>query len=151
MERPALELYFPNLRDAGYVVTSMATPSYNCIAWAAGDDQRWWQPPIDFGHFYWPSEAPTTYVLSSFIQAFALYGYEPGANDNLEPRCEKVALYVDADGLPTHMARQLDSGMWTSKLGEWEDIEHNTLAALESEYYGTVAQILKRPREGTQG
>jgi hypothetical protein len=35
-------------------------------------------------------------------------------------------------------------GEWTSKLGNWEDIEHKTLAALEGEFYGKVVQILKR-------
>ncbi len=66
--------------------------------------------------------------------------------DNLEPGGEKVAIYAGADRLPTHMARQLISGARTSKVGEWDDGEHHTLAALEGEYYGTVAQILKRAR-----
>jgi len=146
MQKSHLERSFPNLRDGGYVVTSATTPTYNCIAWAAGDDQQWWQPPIDFGNFYWPPGAPTAYALSSFTQAFALYGYEASDTDSFESGFEKVAIYVGSDGLPTHMARQLESGVWTSKLGEWEDIEHGTLAALEGEYYGTFAQILKRVR-----
>ncbi len=44
-----------------------------------------------------------------------------------------------------HVARQLKEGMWTSKLGPDEDIEHNTLDALEGELYGAVTQVLKRP------
>jgi hypothetical protein len=38
------------------------------------------------------------------------------------------------------------SGKWTSKIGELEDIEHDGLSALEGKAYGTLAQILKRPR-----
>ena len=61
-----------------------------------------------------------------------------------------MALYGDAGGAPTHVARQLPSGAWTSKLGDWEDIEHQTLASLEERpgaapAYGKVARILKRP------
>lgn len=56
---------------------------------------------------------------------------------------QKVAFFVGANGVPTHAARQLPSGLWTSKLGEWEDIEH-TLHALEGDIYGTVALLLKR-------
>jgi hypothetical protein len=57
---------------------------------------------------------------------------------------EKVALFADPAGIPTHAARQLASGQWTSKLGQAEDIEHE-LRALEGEIYGVVALILKRP------
>ncbi len=56
---------------------------------------------------------------------------------------EKVALFVDAAGMPTHAARQVNSGAWTSKLGNSEDIEHE-LRALEGDIYGTVRLILKR-------
>jgi len=46
--------------------------------------------------------------------------------------------------VPTHAARQLENGRWTSKLGELEDIEHD-LHHLASGAYGAVVQILKRP------
>ena len=57
------------------------------------------------------------------------------------------ALYTDAQGTPTHAARQLESGDWTSKLGKSVDIRHSTLAALGGEMYGRVAFLLRRPRE----
>ena len=28
----------------GYRITSPITRSYNCFAWAAGEDDRWWNP-----------------------------------------------------------------------------------------------------------
>ncbi|MCI0637958.1 MAG: hypothetical protein L0Y72_23715 [Gemmataceae bacterium] len=40
--------------------------------------------------------------------------------------------------MPTHAARQLPTGRWSSKLGPSEDIEHD-LHALEGEIYGTIA------------
>ncbi len=65
---------------------------------------------------------------------------------------EKIAIYVDTDGVPTHAARQLPDGSWTSKLGDWEDIQHQTLEALETGNdkahqelgYGKVAKIMRR-------
>jgi hypothetical protein len=63
---------------------------------------------------------------------------------------EKIALYADKNGLPSHAARQLPSGTWTSKLGPMEDIEHLMLEALEdaagtTSAYGKVALIVRRP------
>jgi hypothetical protein len=74
-------------------------------------------------------------------------GYEECATDELEPGFEKVVIYMDEDGFPTHAARQLENGNWTSKLGGWEDIEHTSLSCLEGTdlAYGTVAVILRRP------
>ena len=46
----------------------------------------------------------------------------------------KVVLYADGNEW-THAARQLPSGRWTSKLGDYEDIEHDTLDGFE-EHYG---------------
>jgi hypothetical protein len=45
----------------------------------------------------------------------------------------------------THAARQLDNGKWTSKLGQLEDIEHESLEALSGAVYGSVVQVLKKP------
>ncbi|TAF36353.1 MAG: hypothetical protein EAZ69_10585 [Oscillatoriales cyanobacterium] len=52
-------------------------------------------------------------------------------------------LKIDSNGIPTHAARQLANGKWTSKLGWLEDIEHE-LDGLTGDRYGVVGQILKR-------
>lgn len=84
--------------------------------------------------------------MECFVTTFSKYGYQPCESDDLEAGYEKVAIYVDSTGTPTHMARQLGSGTWTSKLGKLEDIEHTTLEQLEGEKsYGSAYQILKRP------
>jgi hypothetical protein len=48
--------------------------------------------------------------------------------------------------MPTHAALQLESGLWTSKLGEFEDINHLTPNAVAGPVYGGVLCYLERPR-----
>jgi hypothetical protein len=86
------------------------------------------------------------YNLTSYSRVFAVRGYTPCDTGELEQGYEKIAIYADSMGIPTHAARQKESGVWMSKLGELEDIEHETLGALEGPGYGVVAQIMKRPR-----
>ena len=145
MPRDDLERSFPGLAAGRYRVTSPASTVYNCAACAAGDTERWWDPSGG-GGYYWPSGLPRAHSLTSLIAAFATEGYEPCDDGRSEAGGEKVALYADEHGWPTHVARQLPSGLWTSKLGVSEDIEHDTPAALEGDLYGRVAQYLRRQR-----
>jgi hypothetical protein len=142
------EAHFPNLTRGEYEVTSEESPYYNCIAHAAGKDDNWWWP--DDLPAYWPDGHNKTETVEAF-KAYATVGffYDGNHNCELEVGIEKIAIYVDRDGVPTHAARQLDDGTWTSKLGEWEDIQHNTLDAMEDDGdlglgYGKVAVILRR-------
>ena len=138
-----LEQLFPGLTPSTYRVTSPQTPEYNCIAWAAQDDSRWWWPaPPPFS--YWPPGVPREESLDAFIQAYMTLGYICCDEEHLEPEYEKIAIYVDNDGKPTHASRQLASGTWTSKLGKLEDIEHS-FDGLDNSGYGRAVQILKRP------
>ena len=89
-------------------------------------------------------------TLASFQAVFEGMGYFECESDALEAGYEKIAIFVDDEGVPTHAARQLNSGAWTSKLGDWEDIEHDSLAALENaalmnSLYGAVALVMRRP------
>lgn len=138
-----IERDFPNLSANGYEITSPDTINYNCIAWAAGDDQRWWWPDsqnID----YWPEGVPREVTVEAFQQAFQTIGYEVCADDTIEPGYQKIAIYADSHGKPTHIARQLENGKWTSKLGQDEDIEHENLPGLAGVIYGNVVVIMKR-------
>ena len=142
--RHPIENYFPRLRVGDYQITSPESEAYNCIAWAAGQSDLWWEPdPFDL--YFWPPEAPRNLTLGAYVKAFGVLGYVPSQNSDLEPGFEKVAIYTDLMGKPTHAARQLPSGNWTSKLGELEDIEHETLDCLSGSSYGSVALLLKRP------
>lgn len=142
MSEENLRKTFPKLAPAGYGVTSEETVEYNCIAWAAGDSARWWWPVKEY---YWPSEAPLEETLDAFAVAYRTLGYAACPDGTLEAGFEKVALYADATGTPTHAARQLENGRWSSKLGELEDIEH-TLEGLEGAAYGVPRLFMKRRR-----
>ena len=140
-----LEVLFPGLRGTDYRVTSPPDRKYNCIAWAAGDLRRWWwpDPPPDDEGYHWPHGVGNEETVVAFVAAFAALGYEPCAEEGPAAGWEKVALYATADGVPTHAARQLAGGRWTSKLGRAEDIEHE-LRTLEGADYGKVVRILRR-------
>jgi hypothetical protein len=138
-----LESVFPHLTPFNHSITSPVSSDYNCIAWAAGDTERWWWPLA--GSFaYWPSNVPVQETLDAFIKAFGTLGFIPCESQNIEHGHEKIAMYVDDTGKPTHAARQLTNGRWTSKLGQGQDIEHE-LEGLTGAVYGVVAQVLKRP------
>jgi hypothetical protein len=64
-----------------------------------------------------------------------------------EPGYEKITIYVK-DSTPAHVARQLPSGEWTSKLGGGHDIRHEQLSGLEGDEYGEAVAHLKRRIEG---
>lgn len=142
------EAYFPRLTRTRYRVTSPRTPDYNCIAHAAGRSDSWWWPEEAPG-VTWPNGVAKEATVSAFVEAFAQDGYEECSSSEPEEGFEKIALYVDLDGVPTHAAHQLPDGRWSSKLGEWEDIEHDTLEALEDYNqlglgYGAVGRLLRR-------
>jgi hypothetical protein len=140
-----IEARFPGLRNSAFRVTSPATRDYNCIAWAAGDTTHWWWPDIDTENdaIYWPAGVVLEETLDAFMAAFATLGYAPASGEEAEPGFEKVALFANG-AVPTHAARQLASGRWTSKLGLREDIEHD-LHAVSGDPYGSVVLLLKRP------
>src|SRR6266404_4099638 len=132
-----LEALFPNLRNAVFLITSEPDEAYNCIAHAAGiSDIPWWPAAEGTPDVYWPSAVVREETLEAFEAAYAVIGYMPCDGPDLEPGFEKIALFADARGNPTHAARQLSSGAWTSKLGQLDDIEHATLEALEGDLYG---------------
>lgn len=130
---------FPSLPPRTDIITSPPTRSYNCIAWAARDSERCWWPADGY---YWPPDAPRATTIPAFIEAFRSLGYEVCATGDLEPGLEKVALYAN-QSTPTHAARQLPDGFWTSKLGELEDIRH-VLEQVEGDSYGHVVKFLSR-------
>jgi len=134
---------FPQLRQTPWAVTSPRTPLYNCIAWAAGDDRHWWEPDAA-REYRWPPGVPREYRIEAYIAAFEFLGYDvcEVADEALDPGHEKVAIYAK-DGEVTHAARQLQTGEWTSKCGELEDITH-ALGGLEGPHYGTPVVIMRR-------
>lgn len=138
----ALRPQFPRLTSENSRPTSPFDEGYNCIAWAAGDTARWWWPDA-MGQGYWPQGVPREVSIEAFALAYAHLGYNDRSNHSLDTDALKVAIYADARGRPTHAARQLPDGWWTSKLGQQIDIEHE-LTALDGPVYGSVAVILAK-------
>ena len=132
---------FPKLAKNNHKITSPQDTTYNCIAYAAGDMRRWWWPAYPG---YWPSNVPRNETPEAFLVLFAMQGYEQFLNSKLEDGIEKVAIYCSR-GTVTHAARQLVSGMWISKLGGFEDIQHE-LHAIEGGLYGFAKFFMSRAR-----
>ena len=70
---------------------------------------------------------------------------EDGDEEEAEEGYEKLALFVNAQGKPTHAARSLPNLAWTSKLGNGEDIQHPTAESVGGRTYGSIALFMKRP------
>ena len=88
-------------------------------------------------------------TLSAFIAAFETLQYQQCADGSLETGYEKIVLFarMNPDGVlaPTHAARQLPNGRWTSKIGQCEDIEHQQVEDVNGPTYGTPVQFMSRP------
>lgn len=131
---------FPRLTPENHRVTSPAMIDYNCIAWAAGDTESWWEPGV-----YWPIESPPDeYGIGILEAAFKSLGFEACDGAESDPGFEKVAIYGN-NLFYTHAARQLPTGKWTSKLGKLEDIEHETPDVVAGGVYGEVVGIMRQP------
>jgi hypothetical protein len=133
---------FPLLKQSSCRITSPATTDYNCIAWAAGEDFRWWWPLL--GIYYWPTGVPYEETIDAFILAFRTLGFNVCSDGVFEADFEKVVIYATAAGTVKHMARQLPDGTWTSKLGSDVDIQHQAPHDVEGPAYGSAVQFLKR-------
>ena len=136
---------FPQLSDDGYIVTSPPTDEYNCIAHVVYDVERWWS---HLPGYYWPGSR-TPYV-SSLLSVLESEGFQVCDSTTPEEGFEKIAIY-GKNGRWTHAARLQSDGLWTSKLGVFEDIEHGTLESIEGDLYGVVVQVLRREDQRSIG
>lgn len=144
MSDQKIDTAFPHAVSEGYRETSPQDRKYNCIAWADEINNRFmW--PAKYG-FYWPQGILNEESLNAFIDLYQSSGYQKFSpqTEVFDPEYIKVAIYVNTQGTPTHAARQLLNGKWTSKLGPYKDIEHENLKALEDSDYGTVGIILRK-------
>lgn len=140
-----IERVFPNLKSTGYSIESNKSKDYNCIAWAAGKNDRcWWPDQFNIG--FWPDGILRDEALEAFKPAFEELGYSVCKSADFIEGFEKIAIYVDSRGKPVHAARQISEKNWTSKLGKAEDIYH-TINGLDDSLYGSVALIMKRRKK----
>ena len=130
---------FPNATTENVTVTSPSDIGYNCVAWALEETDTWWEPSRGG---YWPRRLQRGSGVEVYAGLFQSRGFVIGADESLVAGTRKIALFA-AGGAFRHVARQLVSGLWTSKMGQRIDIEHE-LRALEGPEYGTVVEIMSR-------
>jgi hypothetical protein len=97
------------------------------MAWAVDDVRQWWEYGATlFGvPTFWPNGYPpgeTVADVSNVLQG--VFRYTPTIDRRARLGIERVAIYGHADLSFAHIARQLESGRWSSKLGELYDLEH---------------------------
>ncbi len=137
---------FPKIAGK-YRRTSDATINYNCLAWAVGANWAWFDPTRRIAGYFWPVGIEREWTTPAIRKLLSHFGFEEEAeNSDPEDGYVKVAVYLDNDGTPTHFARQLENGKWTSKLGELIDVDHETLDCLECDAYGAAGFFLKKRR-----
>lgn len=150
MDRSIKEIIsiFPNVaNDPLFKITSPRDYEYNCIAWSLKRNDVWVWPALsdESEGFVWFDGINNSEQVDDFVKAYEKHGFQL-CNDSLpEPGYTKIALYIDANGTVTHAARQLPNGLWTSKLGWWQDIQHSEPQTLEGDFYGRVFCYMKAP------
>ena len=134
-----LQKIFPGLVSCPFFrITSPEDENYNCIAWAADDTgQKWW--PV---HWYWPPGVPLIEDIESFERAYATLGFSRCDGPEEEEGHIKIAVFAKGNK-PKHAARLLRNNVWSSKLGDYEDIEHS-LDALDGSDYGEAVLFMKK-------
>jgi hypothetical protein len=151
MPREDIESTFPNLRLEGWDISSEIDDGYNCIAFAVHDTRQFWDPDmVGVRGYYWPPGIPRDWRVSTLIKLYEIHGFRVCENAGLEKGFEKVVIYSTSSDNATHAARQKASGIWTSKLGSDEDIEHETPEGLAETIYGKATVIMKRQMVGTK-
>jgi hypothetical protein len=136
----------PFLNTGNCEITSPATARYNCLAWATGNNRQWWDPnPL----YRWPKDVPREISLDAFLALYEKQGFAICIGGQVEKDFEKIAIFakkIDGRTIPTHAARQLESGEWTSKLGPCEDITHKTVDAVKGPLYEDVIYFMSRKK-----
>lgn len=136
----ALMRIFPGLWLSRYFkITSDETGTYNCIAWAAGDTTKWWDPQN-----HWPDKVNKGMKIDDLIDAYKTEGFSVCDDGTYEENVQKIALY-EKDGRWTHAAKQLNKDSWSSKLGESFDISHDKPDDLGGGgQYGSVVRYMAK-------
>jgi len=135
------KIRFPRLLPGTFTEQSPVDNRYNCIAWAAEENSRWWWPS-DFA--YWPASVPREETLEAFKMAFRTLGYAPCPDEGFEEGFQKVAIFAIGN-TPTHAALQMKAETWASKLGRNVDIFHQ-LRAIGGGLYGEPILFLRKAK-----
>jgi hypothetical protein len=96
------------------------------------------------GSSFWPPGLSGDVNVANFVRAYELVGYSRCQESSLVAGYEKIAIYT-LNGDPTHAARQLPDGQWTSKCGGNFDIAHPSPDDVGGGVYGEVELYMRRP------
>lgn len=146
LDEANVEEQLPNIVGQ-YVRTSDPTIDYNCLAWAVELTDTWIDPTGRCVGYSWPKGIERDWSVPAYKKVLAYYGYVDECPDgSFEDGFVKIAMYVDEDGRPSHFARQVQGGNWTSKLGELIDVVHSSLSCVAGNepHYGQVSHFFKR-------
>jgi hypothetical protein len=117
-----MQIYLPELhrviQDDDF--KSIVTPRYNCVGFAIGDP-NWWDHVGEEGTT-WPADLIGRGSLNDYLEVFRRHGFQ--TCDRAEgtvamPGWENIAIFHEG-GEFSHVAIQLASGCWVSKLGGYE-------------------------------
>lgn len=131
---------FPNSVKEPFCITSPEDANYNCVAWALGDTNHWWEPDEDY---IWLDGLDFDDRLQTLKHLFEHFGFEQIFQPDWTNKVEKIALYSNDGVFCSHVAKQTIDGNWTSKLGVSFDVTH-TIETLEYGIYGHLAVILQK-------
>ena len=145
-----IKSYWPNLSKEHFEFTSLKTISYNCLAWATGNNRNWMDMYVFQARYDLDMDTldHSAEGYASFLQQH--FGFERCDNGDFEKGMEKIALFEDNNKEWSHASRLLENGKWTSKMGRWEDIEHASLEVLQGKFYGQLKIFMKRNKPDEQ-
>jgi len=141
MTAEEIEGSFPLLSSVNYEVTSDRHFNYNCLAFARGDRNNWWERPGRFG-FYRPAGFAADVTVKTAVKIIRIHGFTMDWNSNAEPLSDSIAIHAK-DQNWTHFAKY-SGGRRLSKLGEDHDIAHKSLAVLEGDLHRKAVRVLSR-------
>jgi hypothetical protein len=138
-----VELDFPRLIGKDYDLSDEDFNN-NCLGFALGDFNNWWEPPKQAGQ-YWPPGFANDLKVKTVEEIIRLHGFTITVSRDESPQTDAIAIYAIGDEW-THFAKFSD-GVWASKLGIGHDVSRVDLEDLNIDMYGEVVTILSRSKQ----
>lgn len=140
-----LTQYWPHLKEGeNFRFTSLKKRGFKCIWYALmlekGDIDMLW-----FRDMYELDPNTLDHSAKGYADCFQkYYGFELCGSSSYEEGFVKIVLYEDKNKDFKHVARVLPNGNMTSKMGNYEDIEHYTMDAVSGDEYGYPSLFMKK-------
>jgi hypothetical protein len=141
MSRSEVEYDFPRLIGKEFDLSDESF-NYNCLAYALGDHNQWWEPPRAPGQ-YWPPGFSEDVTIQTVEKIIRVHGYTKEVELGSMPEADAIAIYGIGEEW-AHFAK-FSGGKWEAKLGCGHDVQGVNLSDMEVPIYGKVVKILSRP------